>query len=158
VLRGHDGALVDQPAKSRGMDTTGTVWADPKAAYKIEPVQQLDHVRWRGRFRGVARPGETGPAHIRVVRQQPDELLAIGIGQAGCQCLERGPAGADPCLKPNALQDCRGRDEHARGAQMLEHCAHDRLAAVRGPRRIRAHSQAGAPARKSETPHPKSGL
>ena len=46
VLRRHDSALVDQPAKTRGMDAPRSIGADPEAADEVEPVQQLDHVRW----------------------------------------------------------------------------------------------------------------
>ena len=69
----------------------------------------------------------------------------LDLRQAIRQGLECPLAGAHAGCQPDPLQYGRGRDEHVGSAQMGEHGLDDRLAAIRGPCRVRAQLQTGSP-------------
>jgi hypothetical protein len=69
----------------------------------------------------------------RVDREQGVESLPLSLRQTVRQSLERSLAGAQAGCQSDSLQHRRSGDEHIGGAQMGEHCPHDRLTAVRDP-------------------------
>ena len=151
MLRGHDGALVNQAPKAGRVNPAGAVRAHFQTPHVFEPVKQFEDIGGCRRLRIIPQPCKAGAAQFRVDREQSVKCRSLSLGQAICQSLEHALASAHAGCQSDPFQHRRGRNEHVGGAQMGEHCPNDRLAAVRGPCRVRAHLEAGTPIGQPET-------
>ena len=152
VLHGHDRAFIDQSTEAGGMNSSRALGTNPKAARVFEPVEQSDDVGGCWRLRIIPQPGEARAVHLRIDRQQAFECVALGVGQIIRQGLKGLPSSAHPSRQSDPLQHGRCGQKHIGSPQMGEHCQDDRLAAIGGPRSVRAHLQAGPPVGQPEVP------
>ena len=145
VLHRHDGALIEEPAETDGVDSVGARGINAEAAHVFEPIEQRDHVGGRRRFRVIPQPRESGATQRGIEGQEPFERLPRCVAQTLRHDLEGPFASAHTCGEPDSLQHRHGRDEHIVGPQMREHRPYDRLTAIGSPSGVGAHRQAGAP-------------
>jgi hypothetical protein len=158
VLRRHDRALLDQTGEAGWMNAPRPPGIDAEGTDVVQPVQQLDHVGRRGRFRAVPQPGKSRPAERGVVGQQSEQGLSVNLREPGGKRLEAPAPGAHTRMEADTLQHMGARKRGVRAPQMVQHGPHDRLAAIRGPGRLRADLQAPAPGWQAEALEPKQGL
>ena len=152
VLDGHDRPLVDQPGEAGGVDTSGARRVNSQPARIFETIQQRDDVGGRGRLRIIPQPGEAGAAQLRIDREQPRERIPLRIGQSVRESLEGFLARPCTGCQANSLQHrCCWKQDAVR-PQMGEHRLDDGLAAIRGPCRVRADPETGAPFGETEAP------
>jgi hypothetical protein len=133
------------------MDSAGTFWVDFQTPCVFEPAEQFENVGGCRRLRIIPQPCKAGTAQFWVDREQSVECRSLSLGQPIGESLEHPRARAHAGCQSDSFQHRCGGDEHVAGAQMGEHCPNDRLAAVRGPCRVRAHLKAGAPIGQPET-------
>ena len=151
VLRGHDRAFLDHLGQSTRVDAARPFWADLQATHVVEPIEEIEDIRRRRRFRIASQPSERRPTQVAVDDQQPVERIAFGFGQRLGERHERALAGPRSRREANPLQNRSVRDDDVCSAQPLEHCLHDRLAAVRAPGDLGSYLEGRAPIGQAET-------
>ena len=158
VLRGHDAALLDQPAQPGRMDAPRPLAVAPQTPREIEAVQKGEQVRGCRRFRAVAQPGEAGPAALWIEAQESLKGMPVRLGEPGPEDIERLLPGTGARRKADAFQHRDGRDHHEARTQMRQNGQHDRLAAIRRPGCVGARLQTGPPIGEPEAAQPQVAL
>ena len=149
-LRGHDGAFIDHLGEATRVDAPRPFRADVQATHELEPVEQIEDIGRRRRFRVAPQPGEWRPTQIAVKDQQSVERIGFGFRQRLGQRHERALASQRSRGKADPLQNRIVRDDHVCSPQLLEHCLDDRLAAVRAPGGFGSHVDGRAPIGQAE--------
>ena len=158
VLRGHDGAFVDQPAEAGGMDAPGASAPTPRPrTYSSRSSSATCSTAPAIPDSPAARRSGSGARPDRASARLSSASRSASVRPSAKAWNARLRARARAASPIRSSTAAAGMST-SRGPQMGEHRPHDRLAAVRGPGRIGADLQAGAPVGQPEAAQAQAAL